>query len=298
MLPLRSALLRLQLHAVKPFLKNTSIETHRKTQDRIGALCARVQQGKVHFTDVDFPLFSASWATPAQAEILPGVILYLHGGSYTSGNLEYARGFGGILSEYTGRRVLCAAYRLAPEHPFPAALEDAVFCYRYMLEEQGISPEHVAVVGESAGGGLAFCLCVRLKELGLPQPGRIVAFSPWTDLTLSGFSYLYNKRKDPTLFKNTLSLQASLYAYGRQADPLVSPVFADVAGLPPSLLFAGGNELLLDDSVTIAYKLNHAGSPCELHIAEGMWHVYILFGIAESAAALARIKEFLLEANI
>lgn len=290
----QSVFLRLQLRFIKPFLKKASIEVSRKTQAKIGALCAKAQQTKVAFEQVDFPQFSACWVTPENVVPRPSVVLYLHGGSYVSGNLEYARGFGSILSVQTGRRLFCPAYRLAPEHPFPAALEDAVTCYRYLLAK-GFAPKNIAVVGESAGGGLAFCLCVQLKTLDLPQPGCIVALSPWADLTLSGASYRYNRYKDPTLSREALRNSAHLYAYDGTDKPTVSPVFADFSLLPPSLIFAGGWELLLDDALTLHRRLKNAGCQCELHVEPGMWHVYTLFWTPESARSLQRIEEFLKE---
>ena len=189
-------------------------------------------------------------------------------------------------------RVLAVAYRLAPEHPFPAALDDATEAYRHLLSS-GYEPRHIAFAGESAGGGLIYCLGQRIKELGLPLPAAMVGISPWTDLTFTGASYKTNAKKDPSLNEAALRRYAKAYADGRQDDPLVSPAFGDYNGFPPALILAGGNELLLSDSEMLAARLVSSGCRCELHVEEGLWHVYVLFGIPEARAALDKITEFL-----
>jgi monoterpene epsilon-lactone hydrolase len=141
--------------------------------------------------------------------------------------------------------------------------------------------------------GLCFALTHKLKELGLPVPRAIVGISPWTDLTLSGASCRANQRSDPSLRYDMLASYARMYAADDLKNPLVSPLFGDVSGFPPTLLFAGEAELLLDDAVAMAHALKRAGVPCELHTAKGMWHVYVLYGVREAREALRRIVEFL-----
>lgn len=285
-----SVWMREQIRLAKPLLKRMSIEDQRAGQDRIGALGARALAAKVDFEPEPFDRFAADWATPKD-RVPERAILYLHGGSYTAGSLKYARGFGGLLAHRTGRRVLCAAYRLAPETPFPGAVEDAVEAYRRMLETY---PGHeIAIVGESAGGGLAYGAAQAIRDGGLPLPGCLVAISPWADLTLSGASYREQERRDPSLVLEDLAESARLYAGERRADPLVSPVFGDFTGFPPSLLFAGTDELLRDDARALAGRLRQCGAACDLVVAEGMWHVYVLFGIPEAQEALKRIAAFL-----
>ena len=189
--------------------------------------------------------------------------------------------------------VLCVAYRLAPEHPFPAALDDAMRAYNYLLT-LGYKPEDVAFCGESAGGGLCFSLAVKLKEIGKCQPGCIVAISPWTDLTLSGASHITNAENDPSLTTARLREQADMYS-ADCTDPHVSPLFADLSGLAPSKIYVGSDEILLDDSVNMYNKLIEYGCSSSLTIREDMWHAYMLFGVKEAEADLKEACGFISE---
>lgn len=272
-------------------MKNMDIEDERRAQDALGALGSRALKGKVEYLPELFVNFNAEWAKPLCGEFEPGAVLYLHGGSYTAGGLDYAKGFGGVLAETINRDTLCVDYRKAPEHAFPAALDDAEEAYMRVLESH--EPEKVAIVGESAGGGLSFALALRIKEKGLPKPGCVVAMSPWTDLTCSLPSHETLADIDPSLFTEALKYSAQLYGGEDLKNPLVSPLYGDVAGLPPCLIFAGSHEVLLDDSLYMAKKLRDADVPFELHVAEGMWHAYVLYGVPESKRALTRIDEFI-----
>ena len=287
-----SVIVREEIRLLKPFIGRMSIQRARTFQAALGEMGAKSVAEKVVFEPVAFEGFEACFALPSEEKDGRRVILYLHGGGYVAGNLQYARGFAGILADHTSRRVLAAAYRLAPEHPFPAALDDAVSTYRYLLDS-GYEPQHIAFAGESAGGGLIFCLGQKLKELELPLPAAMVALSPWTDLTFSGASYKTNAKKDPSLNEAALRSQARAYAPEQADNPLVSPAFGDFAGFPPSLLLAGGNELLLSDAEMLAVQLVKSGCRCELVIEEGLWHVYVLFGIPEARAAMDRIAAYL-----
>ncbi len=281
---------RAQLALLSPLLKNCSLKTIRRGQNRIGELMEAKYRGQVIEKIHTFPRFSAAWILP-QDQRREGVILYLHGGGYTCGDLDYATGFGSGLCQRAGVRVLCAGYRLAPEHPFPAALEDALECYRYLLDK-GYAPEHIALCGESAGGGLCYALCLKLKELGLPQPCGIIAISPWTDLTASGESYEKNREQDPSMALETLDFYASCYTQERE-NPLVSPLFGDLTGLPPSLIFVGGDEILLSDSQSLHEKLLSSGCKSQLIVHPERWHAYLLYGLSEDQADLAAMDGFL-----
>ncbi len=287
-----SVIVREEIRLLKPFIGRMSIPRARAFQDALGEMEAKSVAERVAFEPVEMDDFEACFALPCDEKDSRRVILYLHGGAYVAGNLQYARGFAGILAGQTGRRVLAVAYRLAPEHPFPAALDDAVSAYRYLLDS-GYQPEHIAFTGESAGGGLIFCLGLKAKELGLPLPAAMVALSPWTDLTFSGASYKTNLKKDPSLNEAALRSHAKAYAPEQAHNPMVSPAKGDYEGFPPSLLLAGSNELLLSDAEMLAVRLVKSGSRCELVIEEGLWHVYVLFGIPEARAAMERIAEFL-----
>jgi len=290
---IQALILRGQLRLLRPFVRNADVEAARAAQDQLGKLGARALERTVSFTYTTFENFDACFASP---EGLPEndkrVILYLHGGAYTAGTLDYAMGFGGVLAHRTRCRIFCAAYRLAPEHPYPAGLDDALTAYHFLLHA-GYKPENIAFVGESAGGGLIFCLGLLLKQRGEPLPAAFVAMSPWTDLTQTGASYEKNKRKDPTLNRRTLAESAIMYARGDLEIPLVSPAAGDFAGFPPSLLFVGGNEILLDDAKMLHNALLRAGAQSQLVIAPGLWHVYPLFNTPEARASIARIDDFL-----
>jgi acetyl esterase/lipase len=171
-----------QLALLRPLLSSLSLKTTRKGQDMVGELVELMFKKQVIVKKHDFDLFKGSWIIPRD-ERRSGVILYLHGGGYTCGGLDYAEGFGSMLAAKTGCRVFCAAYRLAPENPFPAALDDVVVAYEYLLSK---GYTQIALCGESAGSGLCYSLCAKLAEKELPAPCGIIAISPWTDLTSSG----------------------------------------------------------------------------------------------------------------
>ena len=163
--------------------------------------------------------------------------------------------------------------------------------YQRMLETY--APEDILLAGESAGGGLCYCLCLRLKALNLPLPGGVVALSPWTDLTMSAERYPSDTTPaDPVLSAQGLKYSAELYAGDRAGEPEASPFYGDLQGLPPSLICAGSGELLLNDSVEMAEKLRSQGCRCELHVEEGMWHAYVLYGVPEAKAGLELIRAF------
>lgn len=281
-----------QIRLIKPLLSRMSIPKSRALQDALGELEAKFMAERVAFEPVPMDGFEACFALPLCEKNSHRVILYLHGGAFVAGNLKYARGFAGILADRTQHRVLSVAYRLAPEHPFPAALDDALAAYRYLLDS-GWEASQISFVGESAGGGLIFSLCLRLKQLGLPLPAALVGISPWTDLTFGGASYKTNFRKDPSLSEKALRSYAAAYAKDQGRDPLVSPLFGDLEGFPASLLLVGGHELLLSDATLLAQRLKDSGCRCELCIEEGLWHVYVLFNIPEARAALDKIACFL-----
>lgn len=289
---LLSVIMRAQIRLVKPILKKFSIQTARAFQDNLGDMEAKSMAAKVNFEPVEFDRFEACFVSPKGKEQDCHVILYLHGGGYVAGNIAYARGFASMLAMETNRFVLAVAYRLAPENPFPAAVEDALCAYQHLLES-GYKAENISFVGESAGGGLIFALCLKLKEAGLPLPDSLVGLSPWTDLTFSGESYKTNNKKDPTLSEQILRSHAQAYAAGQEENPLVSPVFGELSGMPRSLICVGSCELLLDDAKMLAERLKEAGSPCELIVEDGMWHVYVLFKIPEAIEALKKIAAFL-----
>ncbi len=289
-MPLSAKALRKQLNILKPIVNNLSLKTTRRGQDKMGELTERKYRSSVIIKEHSFDNFGGAWIIPRD-ERRQGVVLYLHGGGYTCGGLEYATGFGSMLAHLTGTRVFCAAYRLAPENRFPAAVDDALCAYNYLIEK-GHSPEHITLCGESAGGGLCYSLCVKLAQKNIPLPCGIIAISPWTDLTLSGESYKTNKDVDPTLTREILSFYAKSYSDDYN-DPLVSPLFAKLYNMPPSLIFAGADEILLSDSENMHKQLLAYGSKSRLVVTKDRWHAYILYGLSEDQKDISLINKFL-----
>lgn len=305
-------ILRSRLALLKPFISGGSLATIRVWQDRVGKLMSASHREDVTAEDFSIDSMPASMVKPRD-EVSPGVILYLHGGGYTCGDLDYAKGFASILAARCGVRVLCVAYRLAPEHPFPAAIDDAEDAYGYLLSA-GFAPNQIMLCGESAGGGLCYALCQKLKAKGRTIPAGIIAISPWTDLTGRAESYKTNEKIDPTLTAERLKFYADCYMYGAAPDqsgkniypktcddpeadaaaksnPLASPLFADLTGMPPSLIFCGSAEILLDDSTKLHERLLDAGAQSELVVTPEMWHGYVLYCIKDYDRDFARIRK-------
>ena len=276
---LPAKLVRAQLNFFKPFVANCSLEITRKGQDKLGELMEAIHRRDVIVRDHDFGPFQGAWIMPKD-ERRQGVVLYLHGGGYTCGNLEYAKGFAATLADECGVRVFCAAYRLAPESRFPAALDDAVVSYQYLLSK-GYAPNQILLCGESAGGGLIYALCLKLKALKLPLPCGLVGISPWTDLTQSGKTFAENRDNDPSLSEELLNFYAACYTDDAK-NPLCSPLFGDLTGFPPSLLFVGGDEVMLDDTRMLHQKLVKSGCRSKLIVAPERWHAYVLYCLSEN----------------
>jgi len=227
------------------------------------------------------------------------IILYCHGGGYFWGNLPAMRNMLARLSSLAGARVFSLDYRLAPEAPFPAALDDAVAAYLWLIEDQHIDPGQLAVGGDSAGGGLTLSLMGALKEKGRFLPGAAFLFSPWTDLTVSGDSIEANAKNDPVITSAELQWAAQLYLNGKDGrTSLVSPLFSNLSGLPPILVQVGSTETLLDDSTRLADAVRGLDGRCTLEIWPHMHHVWQLnsFFLPEGRRALANVAHFVDEA--
>ncbi len=270
---------RAQLNLFKPVMTSCSLEASRKGQDKLGELMTALHRSEIMTKNHDFQHFQGAWIMP-QDQRRGGVVLYLHGGGYTCGSLEYAKGFSSVLAAECGVRVFCAAYRLAPEHRYPAAVEDVLEAYQYLLKK-GYAGHQILLCGESAGGGLIYALCLKLKELGLPLPCGLIGISPWTDLTSSGKSYEENREVDPSMSPELLQFYAKCYT-DDPADPLCSPLFGDLTGFPPSLLFVGGDEVMLDDTRMLHQKLVKSGCRSKLIVAPERWHAYVLYCLSEN----------------
>jgi monoterpene epsilon-lactone hydrolase len=222
------------------------------------------------------------------------VLFYLHGGAYCIGSAAASVGLASDVVRRSGARAISVDYRLAPEDPYPAAVDDAVAAYRALLES--VAASRVAIVGESAGGGLTAATLVALKAAGLPEPSCAVMFSPWADLTLSGDSVTSKAAVDPALTPAGLRLRAADYAAGHPlADPLLSPVFADLTGLPPLLIQAGSHEILLNDATRLAARAAAADVQVSLEVTPGVPHVFQAFAalLDEAGAALDSAGAFI-----
>lgn len=234
-----------------------------------------------------------AWVRPERGHDRSKVILYCHGGGYTSGNLGYARVLAAKMAGATGCEVLAFQYRLAPEFPYPAALEDALEAWEYLMH-QGWGAKDVILAGDSAGGNLALELTLALKEEGRFQPGRLVLFSPWTDMSASGDSYTQREELDPMLTNRYI--QSVRSAYAPNADyrhPKLSPLFADLSGLPPTLIQVGEREILYSDSERLRNALTTAGVPCVLQSWPDMWHVFQMFPLKSAGEAMTAVADFL-----
>ncbi len=292
---LSTKLLRNQIRLLKPIITHCSIEMSRSAQDALGKIMMAGRQKELIYSDVSFEKFEA--ARICVKEIAsPGMILYLHGGGYVAGDLNYAKGFGSVLAAESGIDVFCPAYRLAPEYKFPAALEDAEEAYCYLLQS-GYQARQIALVGESAGGGLIFALALKLKQAGLPLPACLAAISPWSDLTQSGGSYQANSKEDPSMTKERLDFFTTQYLPEGAApsDPLVSPVYGDLSDLPASKIYVGGSEVMLDDAVSLCGKLDRCGSAASLQVCPGMWHAYLLYGTEDGKEDFTDMIRFIKE---
>jgi acetyl esterase/lipase len=221
------------------------------------------------------------------------VILYLHGGGYCIGSLNSHRPFVARLSGATGCFALAADYRLAPEHPHPAAVDDAVEVYRWLLQH-GADPTRMAIAGDSAGGGLTVATLLALRDRGEPLPAAAVCISPWVDMEGTGQSMTTNADADPMVGRESLLRLAAAYiGDGDPRAPLASPIHADLSGLPPMLVHVGGAETLLDDARTLATRAEAAGVDVTLEVWDDMIHVWHAFEmLPEAGQALARIAEF------
>ena len=239
-------------------------------------------------TDFGVP---AEWIDAADSGT--GIILYLHGGAYALGSIHSHREMIARLVINTKCKALAINYRLAPENPFPAALEDAIKAYTW-LNSGGFNPSRICIAGDSAGGGLAIATLLALREKGLPSPAGVFCFSPWFDLTLGGDSVTKNEKLDPILSASILEKYVNYYIGNNNVtEPLISPLFADLRDLPPILLQSGRNEILLDDSVRFSEKARQAGVDVTLKIWDGMFHVFQLFSfLPETQESMQQVSAF------
>ena len=241
--------------------------------------------------EVDAGGVPADWVTVDGSDA-DRVVLYLHGGGYVMGSRNTHRGLAGRIARAAKASVLLPEYRLAPEHPFPAAVDDATACWRWLVS-QGFAPQRMAIAGDSAGGGLTLATLLALKANVAPMPACAVALSPWTDLEGSGPTAEPGAVDDPMLTPDGLRVTGQQYAAGALRHPLAAPLHGALAGLPPLLLQVGTREVLLSDSTRFAEKARAAGVDVTLEIEEGLIHVWQMFpDVPEAQSAVQRIGAF------
>ncbi len=237
----------------------------------------------------------ALWiSTPEVVE--ENIVLYLHGGGYVQGSINSHKEFGSRISRVSNSRVLLLDYRLAPENPYPAALDDAVAAYKWLIDSQGINPKNVIIGGESAGGGLTLATLLRLRDTGITLPTAAIILSPWADLLMTGDSMRTKAKVDPLANASDLFFLASLYiGEDDPKNPYISPFYADLKGLPPMLIQVGGAEVLLNDATRIAEKAKIAGVDVLLDVWEDMIHMFQMFAFMapEGQKATEKIGEFI-----
>jgi epsilon-lactone hydrolase len=275
--------------AANPAIEDLTLEESRSYFDSRGQEFPLPEGVSIASAEVDG--IKAEWIRAANASE-ETVILYFHGGGYLIGSLASHRHITSAISQASEATVFAVDYRLAPEHPFPAAVDDAVAAYRWLLQ-QGIKPHRIIIAGDSAGGGLTIATLLTLRDEGTALPAAAVCISPWVDLTNSSESY--KNLADPMLTKNELDQFAQGYLQGQDAKtPLASPLFADLHGLPPLLIQVGTQEHLYDDSVGLEAKAKEAGVNATLEVWEEMIHVWHYFHpmLQEGREAIARIGEF------
>ena len=275
----------------QPQNPNATIEKRRAGMERISERVA---------SDVSCEPVSVS-GVPAEWIAAPGavqdrVILYLHGGGYVIGSINTHRAMIARIARASNARALAIDYRLAPEHPFPAAVDDATAAYKWLLAE-GYEPGKIVIAGDSAGGGLTLAALVALRDSGVPMPAGAVPISPWTDLEGTGESVRSRAAKDPMVTQSNLAESAKQY-YGAHdpKDPLVSPLHANFRGLPPMLIHVGDAEILLDDATRVAERAKQAGVDVELEVWDDMIHVWHVFAklLPEGQQAIDKIGKFVI----
>jgi monoterpene epsilon-lactone hydrolase len=285
-----SVLVRQYLMAAKASqTAGTDIETARQGLEALSALTPLAKDINVEKTSIEG--IPAEWVTAPNA-VEDRVFLYLHGGAYIMGSCNTHRYIASKLARSTAARVLVPEYRLAPENPFPAAIEDAVKVYRWLISS-GFAPDKIIIGGDSAGGGLTLATLISLKDEEEALPALAVLLSPWTDMEGTGESMETRADVDPWLSPDASRTTPALYI--RDMDPrhpLVSPIYADLSGLPTMLVHVGNDEILLSDSARLVDRARASGVEITFKIWDEMWHVFQTFAIPEGQQAIDEIGDF------
>ena len=274
--------------------QNLKVEQYH-VQSAQGGRWMRQMYKRMPVERVDINGLPAAWIRPDGADEKK-IIIHLHGGGYVTGFVDSHLMMCVPMAKALKRRRLMPEYRLAPANPFPAALEDSLKAYRWLLA-QGTDARDIVLSGDSAGGGLALATVLSLRDAGEPLPSAVICISPWADLTNRGASHTANAQVESVLRTDVLNEWARYYTdESNLTNPLVSPVYADLRGLPPLLIQVGRDEILLDDSITLAKQAKAEGVDVTLRIWYDMWHAWPVLGdlIPESGMAFNEIKEFVI----
>ena len=274
-------------------MTSAELEKQRRSQELLGQLAAPMFG--LSWEEFSLSGMKAAWMRLERPHRHARCVLYCHGGGYTSGNLGYSRVLASKLVRSTGLDTLSFEYRLAPEHPYPAALEDAFRAWDHLMY-LGYGAKDVVLAGDSAGGNMALVLCLALRRAGRMLPGALLLMSPWTDMTASGASYSERAEADPILTNEYIQAVREAYAPGADySRPEFSPLFGDFSAFPPALIQVGTHEILYSDSERLAERMKAAGCYCRLEVWENMWHVFQMAPAKKSAAAMESMAHFLLE---
>lgn len=275
-------------------VENDDIEKQRQSQEHLGTIFGTAKDTLYRGVNIDG--MEGEWVSMERAHLKKHVILHCHGGGYATGSSTYARNLTSKLADVANMDVLCFDYRLAPEHHYPAALEDALKAWNYLLL-QGYGAENIIITGDSAGGNLALALTLTLMKEKRSLPAGLVLMSPWTDMTATGESYRTKADLDPILDMEYMDIIVSAYAGEHDLkNPLISPVFGEFEGFPPTYIQVGENEILLSDSLELSRVMEEAEVPVKLDVFEGMWHVFQMSPMKVSKDAMNRVAEFIYEA--
>lgn len=276
---------------VHGLVENPDLEKHRQSQNHLGTILGNTRD--INYREIDIDGLYAEWVSVNRVHMKKYVILHCHGGGYSTGSSLYARTLTSKLASSTSMDVLCFNYRLAPEHPFPAATEDAMKVWNYLML-LGYGARDIILTGDSAGGNLALALTLKLKEEGRLLPRGLVLMSPWTDLTNSGESFMAKAEVDPVLDSDYINRMIQAYADGQDLkNPMVSPLFGDFDGFPPVYIQVGENEILLSDSIRLHQAFVDANVSVKLDIYKGMWHVFQMSPIKPAREAMDKNAEFI-----
>lgn len=269
------------------------LEKQRRSQEALGNMAAAM--GGLVWEPFGLGGMDAAWMRLERPHKRRRVILYCHGGGYTSGGLGFSKVLASKLTRATGLDVLAFDYRLAPEHPYPAAVEDAQAAWDHLMR-LGFGARDVVLAGDSAGGNMALVLCLKLRAEGRMLPGALLLMSPWTDMTCSGESLTERADIDPVLTPEYIYAVREAYAGSLDpAQPELSPLLADLAGLPPTLIQVGTHEILFSDAERLAERMKAAGTECRLEVWEGMWHDFQMYPSKSAAQAMQNAAHFLIE---